>query len=360
MKKIIALILCFASLANAVEIQRSITFVDGSRLTASQLNTLIDAAIITASFYTDKANEPVLDSSDKILVYSTIFGAYRTLTASQLLYGNTNTIMSLPEKTNPATNDFVAIYDQVGTVLSRVSFESLWLGTNYWVIRPTNSTPRLEAYFPLFDGNTNSQTSLSNLWTLITSIDWTNQPTTSTTKASDVIPMWNSTTGSNQVYNLAGIITNAPVPAVYTNGDYFLAFSSTNGLIEKISKEQLVNDTAGLKFVAMLNAVSSYGNIAGIVTTTNTGFGNVPSYVRWVLHCISADRGYAVGDEVDLHEAVDFATDIAPHYAQVADTNSVGIVASSTALPSLYNKTTGALGGSITTSKWVFKVYATR
>lgn len=361
MKKILLILACFVSLARATDLTRSISFSDGQRLTAANLQNLIDLTTISSSFYTSKPNEANLSSSDKILVYSTIFGSYETLTASQLLYGNTNTIMLLPEKTSPGTNDFFAIYDSVGTVLSRISFESLYLGTNYWVIRPTNNPPRLEAYFALFDGNTNSQTTISNLWTLMASIDWTNQGNyTSTTKSGDTIPMWNSTTGSNQLYTTASIITNAPVPAVYTNGDYFLAYSSTNNQMEKISKEQLVNDTSSLKFVAMLNTVSTYGTVAGLVVSTNTGFGNVPSYVRWVLHCISADRGYAVGDEVDLHEAVDFATDIAPHYAQVSDTNSVGIVGSSTALPSLYNKTTGALGGSIITTKWVFKVYATR
>jgi hypothetical protein len=84
----------------------------------------------------------------------------------------------------------------------------------------------------------------------------------------------------------------------------------------------------------------------GFVTATH-GLGAVPKLYSVCLRCKTAEHGYAVGDEVNLG--------IANAYRTSTDVSVRG-----NASVTLYNKTTGVYGSTITNSNWklVFRAFA--
>jgi hypothetical protein len=84
----------------------------------------------------------------------------------------------------------------------------------------------------------------------------------------------------------------------------------------------------------------------GFVTVTH-GLGAVPKLYSVCLRCKTAEHGYAVGDEVNLG--------IANAYRTSTDVSVRG-----NASVTLYNKTTGVYGSTITNSNWklVFRAFA--
>ncbi len=84
----------------------------------------------------------------------------------------------------------------------------------------------------------------------------------------------------------------------------------------------------------------------GFVTTTH-GLGSIPKLYSVCLRCKTAEAGYAVGDEVNLGIVNSYRT-----------STEVSFLATSTV--TLYNKTTGVYGDTITNSNWkiVFRAFA--
>ncbi len=84
----------------------------------------------------------------------------------------------------------------------------------------------------------------------------------------------------------------------------------------------------------------------GFVTATH-GLGSIPKLYSVCLRCKTAEHGYAIGDEVNLSSVNAYRT-----------STEVSFLA--TASVTLYHKTTGAYGSTITNSNWkiVFRAFA--
>ena len=84
----------------------------------------------------------------------------------------------------------------------------------------------------------------------------------------------------------------------------------------------------------------------GFVTATH-GLGAVPKLYSVCLRCKTAEAGYAVGDEVNVTIVNSYRT-----------STEISVIATSTV--TLYNKTTGAYGSTITSANWklVFRAFA--
>jgi len=84
----------------------------------------------------------------------------------------------------------------------------------------------------------------------------------------------------------------------------------------------------------------------GFVTATH-GLGSVPKIYSACLRCKVAEAGYAVGDEVNLAIVNSYRT-----------STEISVIV--TATVTLYNKTTGAYGSTITSANWkvVFRAFA--
>lgn len=84
----------------------------------------------------------------------------------------------------------------------------------------------------------------------------------------------------------------------------------------------------------------------GFVTATH-GLGSIPKLYSVCLRCKTAEHGYAIGDEVNLSSVNAYRT-----------STEVSFLA--TSIVTLYHKTTGAYGSTITNSNWkiVFRAFA--
>ena len=84
----------------------------------------------------------------------------------------------------------------------------------------------------------------------------------------------------------------------------------------------------------------------GVVTATH-GLGSIPKLYSACVRCKTAEGGYAVGDEVNLQIITAYRT-----------STEVSVLA--TASVTVYNKTTGVYGFTVTNSNWkiVFRAFA--
>lgn len=93
-----------------------------------------------------------------------------------------------------------------------------------------------------------------------------------------------------------------------------------------------------------------------VVVTAAHGLGIVPTRVRWVLVCKTAELGYSVADEMDVTAASDSGTN-GTHAGQGANATNVFLVVRNNANYQLFNYSTMA-ATNITAASWRLKCYA--
>lgn len=138
--KILAIITALASAlaSKAQDISPGYTFTDGQRLTAAQLESLVNQAAIQPAFYTDKIIQTNLNPTDILLVYNPSSGTYHQLTGQTAVFGNTAFITGQPEyPTNTlAPYDYLLIYDPTNGILAKVSVTNEIQFLSAYVVAP--------------------------------------------------------------------------------------------------------------------------------------------------------------------------------------------------------------------------------
>lgn len=96
---------------------------------------------------------------------------------------------------------------------------------------------------------------------------------------------------------------------------------------------------------------------AGTVTSFTHGLGSVPTFVRTVLKCTSADGGYAVGAEIPIEQTYTAAGNNFPFLISSANSTTVDItMLSGTSTPVIYNRSSGATYA-YNLGDWILKIY---
>lgn len=359
------LVAMLALTAGAADLTRSITFTDGSRLTAAQLHTLIDGASINTAFYSGKSLLTAVDSSDYILLYDVSAGTYKRMTLSTLVLGNTDLITTQPVKPNLAPGDFFLLYDAAGGTLSKVSYTNLLSGnTNLIGQLPPVTTLTDEALIMVRHGGTNNQMAVSNLWLgLVIRAGITNLAQHLAPTNTDRLLIWDSAGGTNKTTTLTGVVTNLPL-AVNPLLTSQISLIET-GEVKKISLDalQLRFATNGNFLTTNLAFVTTNFPLAGWTGATNCqnaahGLTTTPRQVRAVIYCTSTDLGYAVNDEVEAASLRESSGSVEYQVSSVwaNSTNVGGNLAYISGTPQIPTKTGAAYSG-LTKSKWSYRIY---
>ena len=302
------LVLGLAGRIGAADLQKGYTFTDGQRITASQLNALVDSGTILSGFYLGKSAETTLLSADTFLVWSPSLSAFRRITAGDALYNNTAIITSLAEKTTPATNDYTWIYDATGLGVKKVSLANLSLNnTNLIAGLPAVSSVALTSMVWVLNYGTNVQTTVSNLLALFNYTSaFTNLPALTTPTNDDRLLLYSSQYGSNRTTTLVGLVTNLPAAAGLAGTD--LVSVVQTGIVKQATLNTLSNATVWPALTNYSGRFTSYDYTfasAGNVANTNHGLAGVPQVANWTLVCVTADTPYAVGQEIDVASVYD-------------------------------------------------------
>jgi hypothetical protein len=303
----IILALCLFGLgAIAQDINPGLTFTDGQRLTASELQQLVSLAQIQPTFYTRQVAQGAPANGDVFVVYSASSGTFHKLTAQALLYANTNIISSQVAYTNAAGYCSVLFYDPTNVWLGQIPISSLGASAAQYVtvsnlVYWTTNGPTL-APFPttLNMALTNNQqcvtvfatngipyyVTLSNLQAAAASFDYTNFYAPLTWK--QMFAPW-TMYGTNLIFpytNAWGVTTNFPITSTNFNGNTNLTTLSTNDSFPLQSSLQNTNTSvtigALLQYIQGLNALPAYtsarvsfnGNDAEFLLTNTVGSGN--------------------------------------------------------------------------------------
>lgn len=157
--------------ANAGEIIGGTTFVDGQTVHASDLNAMVNNAVINPTFISGKPIQTVPTASDYFLFYSPAAGilereTLQNIFASPLLFTLNATYTNVPS--NTSNHVFFLVYDPTNAVTARIELSDLSLALTPFVDVSTlefanysNGVPTgavLTAYSPLPDPqNTNNQ-----------------------------------------------------------------------------------------------------------------------------------------------------------------------------------------------------------
>jgi hypothetical protein len=322
--------------AHGSDIQRGITFQDGQRLTASQLHALIDNASITTGFILNKPTATSLESGAYFVIYSPAGQELEKVSASTVLFNNTDIITTQGEKLLPAGNDFLLLYDATGTVLAKVQVANLY-SNSVGTLPPIVSTNAslTGTFVPVING-TNGIMSVSNLFLLFpyTAI-FTNLPVRAHPTNFDNLLLAASDDGtnfSNQRISLAAFFTNMaaatqPVTTVPTNGTtvstnlVFVCYQenvtnggATNGVVVKFTLAQLQRFLTN-SLVTTSRAPTSFTS-AEIPITNQVmyldfphGLPGTPQVSRCVLVCKTAEASYLAGDEIVFDTGVKDSSD---------------------------------------------------
>jgi len=209
-------------------------------VTHTKLNSLVNAATINGSFYTDRAATTTPAATDALLLYSQAAEDLRRITVSDLVWRTPALITNQTEYYVPATNDYLLSYSQAGTDYRKIQLANLWTNWPSLAGDPTNSLPALTnataatTKFLVYDNGTNAGFGTNGAWGTLT---------------------------------LAAL--EQLLPQTFSGGPFQFALSSTN--------------------------VWTIG-----VTNLAHGLPDTPQIVRWTLLCTNADQGYVAGDEIPI------------------------------------------------------------
>lgn len=350
---VMLLILTLAGFCHAGDMLRGFNFVDGQKVTAAQLNGLVDNGSVLSSFYTSKSSKTNLDATDLVLVYDVSQGVYRKISGSAFLLNNTSWISSLSEGTSLENSDFVPFLDVSAGVLKKAAITNLWQFGNQPVATPNQLFTLLE-----WNSGTGNYYQLPGL-TLYTNLatNWgnyfvlTNLPqSTSLVQASNAFWTFNAVTGTNEYVLLSQITTNI----LGTNG---IVCATTNGSVQATNGFGVgfTNNTIYLSnFVSTNFSVPSSSQ----VWTNAHSLGCVPQMVRAVLVCTNANLSYPVGAEIDLSGIIQNSSGN-PVANISADSTNTYIVFSGTGVAAWTARPMNTITYSnITPGSWNVKIYA--
>ncbi len=225
--------LVIGGFCHAVDLSRGFNFVDGQRVTAAQLNGLVDNGTIVTSFYTGKASKTNLSAADLILIYDPSAGLYRKITASSAFLNNVGWFDSLPTITSVANDDQFLVRDVSGNILTKTTLTNLYAYGNQPVATNYPFYSMLQ-----YDGTNYTrlpwslvQTYISTNWWQI--LDMTNAPLKSWIDGSDLVWILDSTTGTNKYVSVDTLRNGGVVsPALYGYND--LIIQTVDGETNKI------------------------------------------------------------------------------------------------------------------------------
>jgi hypothetical protein len=370
---IVAGLICraFTGAATAADINKGYTFSAGEHnVTHTKLNNLVDLATINYTFVTDKSVAAPA-SGDSFLFYSSSAGGLRRCTFDTLLLSNTNLISGQNELTTPATNDYVLVQTAAG-LLDKSTLNSLVFTNTALINNRTNwATPSwTSTYLLAYDSGNWSKLSRSNLFYGFEGfLSFTNLASRTTPSASDQVLLWTGST--NTTTTLGGLVTNSTVPSAVSAGDYLWGYSTNTNNVVKFTLAQVRGYVTNAatdpnNVVAFTNQLPRYKMVVSnlvvstsdVVYTNAHGLPGIPQLVRCVLVCTNAELGYAAGDEIGI-EGSALGAAAAPVACPSADTSNIYLACNlSGSTVTVCTKTSG-VQGTITKSKWNFKVYAT-
>ncbi len=150
---------------NASDITRGQSFSDGQRITAAQLQALVDSATINPAFVTDKTEQQLVATGDYFLLYSAAGASLRKISGNNLLLNNTNSVGALTANDQMTTNNQFAFLDPVNGSMRKVTWLNLISASNNIAFYPawTNSIDALT--FPVYDLRSNYTATYANIKT---------------------------------------------------------------------------------------------------------------------------------------------------------------------------------------------------
>ena len=234
----------FCLALRAQDLSQGTNFVDGQRVTASELNSIVNGATILPGFISTKPAASALGGGDLVLLYSG--GVLYKISGNAMLLQNTAFITAQVEKTAPVGTDFALIYDTAASAFKKVSLTNLAAVHGSF---PLVTNAPLGDLVRLFHAGGNSWTTISNLF---------------------------------QTF------TNLPTAPSVTATDQFLMFSYNAGLTKVPASTLAMTKTFTTNILTMTNSLN-----------TAHGLGATPTVIC-TLTCTNAVLDYAVGDTVSF------------------------------------------------------------
>lgn len=304
LRRILLLLLLVCLPARAADITQGHTFVNGETVTSSTMNAIVGSATINSDFYTAKASETSAADADVLLVYSPSLAGYRQITAANYLLTNSSLVAVLFNTSDFARrSNFLAGVDQPAI-------------SNFLA---TANTLTISNFLMLSDTSTRSNLVL-NFWTYAPSFGTNLHIFTNDLSAS----AWPGNLDSTLIWN------------TYSNKMQYIPRTNWNPFFTS----PLVTLTNGF-------ALNLAHSLPG-----------VPYHNRAVLVCQTADQGYAVNDEVDVHEFYR-TSDQFPFFRIGCNATNTIVVGQPAAFTSIdVIKKDASAGGTITQSRWKARIYS--
>ena len=395
MKKLLSLALLLLALAlplAAVQITRNTTLNDGQQLFASDLHKLIDTATVGPGFYSDQTAATILPIGYSFLMLDPGSGLYRSMTAQDVIYGNTNKWLNVAAGTSIPNYGQFLFYNPTNNTISKLSATNLAASVSANITvsvlsyANTNGTYYLSNWPGQFSGfQTNNhpeflvwgtngvpyQQSLSNLETTIATDLGTNRIWPFTFR--QVFQPW-TLYGTNGYgfTNVWGSQTNFAITNIYQFANTSNSTLTATDTIPVFANMQQTNTSvtlAALAFYVTNNNnptfVSTNINIFGLSTNWSYphGLSNTPALLRVVLVCVAPDAGslYGIGDEVDALTASTsiYASSFGHVFGISCNSSNINITRNPISLICLANRTNGITYSPITTiNNFRLKIYA--
>lgn len=249
----------------AGDINKGYTFSPGEQnVTHTKLNNLVDAAVINPSFFTGKAATTVPGNNDLLLIYSLGPAAFRKTTLTSAFLGNTNLIYSQVETAAPPTNALAIVLDPVNG-LRKIQLYNLFTNWPSLAGSPT--------WLPTLGGGSNNP----------------------------VFAVWEPATNAWRTIsltNLPSLLTPTNLAAAdglnLTNGELLTVYDQTNKGNRQVSLAVLLTN---------FSYQVVFPNAGGSVFTQAHYLPTIPANLRKVMVCLTNDRGYTAGTEVDTAAA---------------------------------------------------------
>lgn len=313
MKRIALAFLALTMLALVVfgaDLNAGKTFQNNVEYSASDFNEAFTGAEINTTFFTDKTATTSPSSSDVLLLFSVANSAFRKVTVNNLFLNNSALITGQAEEAAPVAGDYVLIYDASGASLAKAHLGNFWGATATNLINSLTAIAtdiQLGSQLMIQNTHTNTKSTFSNfIYHGYSLVHWTNITALTNPTNTDSFLIHDASAGVNKLLSLASHDTNRTVATSVLPGDTLPYFSTNRQGVEKVAVHQLKTFVTNDSSLAFSNQIPKkfttidYALVAGPIANTNHGLPGNPQMVRWVLACVTADEGYAVGDEVDI------------------------------------------------------------
>ncbi len=293
-------------LCHGQDISPGITFSDGQRLTAAELEQLVSQAQIQGGFITDKPNDTTLSPADDFILFNAAANALYKISGQTLLYGNTTIITTQLEKGQPLTNDYILGYDSTGQQLVKIQLVNLW--SNQIASLPTvfASNLNLGGTFQINVNGTNATTAISNLFLIFPyTTPFTNLPVRTVPTNNDELFLSTSPDGTNYgtgQIKIGQLFTNPPALATPTNNDRVLVWSTGTNLWDSSGTNPFLASVPIQDIGPRTIVFTNLPTATNYLLNTNITYPSTPMvHVTLVVtnSSVTAITGHLVGDEID-------------------------------------------------------------